>query len=175
MPKSEKERNRRITKRIKKNDPVAMTHMGKKLVFKGEYGKALEYYKKAAELDYANGHASLGGLYFSGEGVEKDVKKAVYHMEQAAIGGHPQARCLLAFHEKDNGRFDRAAKHFMIAANLGCNDALNMVKDFFVDGIVSKDEYAAALRGYQTAVNETKSAEREEGESLVMQQPGVAR
>ncbi len=33
-------------------------------------------------------------------------------------------------------------------------------------GIVSKDEYAAALRGYQAAVNETKSPERDEGDAF---------
>jgi hypothetical protein len=35
-----------------------------------------------------------------------------------------------------------------------------------VKGVVSKEEYAAALRGYQDAVNETKSAEREKGEAF---------
>ena len=33
-------------------------------------------------------------------------------------------------------------------------------------GIVSKDEYAAALREYQAAVNETKSPERDEAEAF---------
>ena len=35
------------------------------------------------------------------------------------------------------------------------------VKEGFKGGIVSKDEYAAALRGYQPAVDATKSAGRE--------------
>ena len=33
-------------------------------------------------------------------------------------------------------------------------------------GIVSKEEYAAALRGYQSAVNATKNSEREKGEAF---------
>jgi hypothetical protein len=94
------------------------------------------------------------------------VNKTVYHLEQAAIGGQPQARVVLAVHEKKNGRPDRAAKHFIINANLGCHVSLQQVKDFFVQGIVSKDEYAAALRGHQATVNETKSAEREKGEAF---------
>ena len=94
------------------------------------------------------------------------VSKAVYHFEQAAIGGHPHARGLLGFHETENDRFDRAAKHYIIAANLGDDVSLKYIKNLFAVGIVSKDEYAAALRGYQTAVNETKSAEREEGEKF---------
>ncbi len=119
----------------------------------------------AAELGDADAHSCLAFLYLKGEGVEKDEKRAVYHLEHAAIGGHPDARGFFAFHEKSNGRFDRAAKHYIIAANLGCNDSLKMIKDLFVQGIVSKEDYAAALRSYQAAVNETKSTERDEAEA----------
>jgi hypothetical protein len=62
----------------------------------------------------------------------------------------------------DNGRLERAAKHFMIAANLGCDMSLKAIKDFFVKGVVSKENYAATLRGHQAAVDATKSVEREE-------------
>ena len=161
---SDEEHYKRVMKRIKKNDPVAITHMGKKHKKEGDYGKAVEYLTKAAELGDAAAHLSLGNLYINGEGVKKDEKKAVYHYEEAAIGGHPGARGCLATHELDNGRFERAAKHFIIAANLGHNDSLNMIKKLFLAGMVTKDEYAAALRGYQAAVDATKSAEREKAE-----------
>ena len=150
--------------RIMKNDPVAMTQMGTGHRQKGEYAKALEYFTKAAELGDVAAHFRLGGLYYNGTGVEKDMKKAVYHWEQAAIGSHPDARGCLGLHEKMICRYERAAKHCIIAANLGCNDSLQEVKDLFVGGIVSKEDYGAALRGYQAAVNETKSAERDEAE-----------
>jgi hypothetical protein len=162
-PKSNEEHIKRIVERVKKNDPVAMTEMGKLDHRKGDYGKALGYYTEAAELGDVTASACLGRMYCQGEGVEKDEKKAVFHLEQAAIGGHANARAFLAVHEKKNGRPDRAAKHFIISANLGCDISLQQVKDFFVQGIVSKDEYAAALRGHQATVNETKSAERERG------------
>ena len=163
-PKSRDEVNKNILKRVKKNDAAAMTHMGKKHYGEGDYGKALEYWTNATELGDVDAHACLGDLYYNGNGVEKDEKKAVYHLEQAAIGGHPQARGLLASHELENGRPDRAAKHYIIAANLGHDFSLQLIKDLFIWGIVTKEDYAAALRGYQAAVNETKSAEREEGE-----------
>ena len=166
IPKSDKEHDKRIMKRIKKhNDPVAMTEMGKKYYRQGEYGKALEYHKKAAELGDAGACCLLGTLYYKGEGVEEDEEKAVYHLEKAAIGGHPDARFLLAVHEMDNGRFERAVRHFIINANLGCDFSLQKIKELFVEGIVSKEEYAAALRGFQAAVNETKSAERDKVEA----------
>jgi hypothetical protein len=165
-PKSQEESDKRTRKRIKKNDPVAMTDVGKKHYGEGDYGKAFGYYKKAAELDHANGHACLGNLYYHGLGVEKDMKKAIHHLEQAAIGGHPNARGLLASHEIKNGRMERAVKHLNIAANLGHDPSLKLIKELFVEGIVIKEGYAAALRGYQAAVNETKSAEREIGEAF---------
>ncbi len=155
----EEEHHKRVMERIKKNDPVAMTEMGKLHYLKGEYAKSLELWTKAAELEYVDAHFRLATLYYEGEGVEKDEKKAVYHSEQAAIGGHPTARYLLACYEMTNVRLERAAKHWIISANLGCDDSLKDIKDLFVQGVVSKDEYADALRGYQAAVNETKRVE----------------
>jgi tetratricopeptide (TPR) repeat protein len=163
--KSQEEVDKRIMERIKKHDPAAMTQMGKKHVEEGDYGKVLQYWTKAAELGDANAHAGLGGLYYKGlGGVEKDEKKALPPLEQAAIGGHPQARYLLAAHEIENGRFERAAKHFIIAANLGHDHSLKSVKRLFMQGVVSKEEYAAALRAHQAAVDATKSAERDKAE-----------
>ena len=60
-----------------------------------------------------------------------------------------------------NGRVDRSAKHAIIGANLGCNDNLKYVKNMLGLGIVSKEDYGAALRAYQAAVDATKSVERD--------------
>ena len=166
-PDTDEESDRNVMKRIKKhNDPVAMTHMGKEHDREGDYVKALEYYTKAIELDDKAAHFCLGNLYYYGDGVDKDEKKAIHHYEEAAIGGHPQARGILGFHENIRGRFERAVKHFIIAANLGCDISLKAVKDLFVEGIASKEDYAAALRGHQAAVDATKSSQREMGEAF---------
>jgi tetratricopeptide (TPR) repeat protein len=165
--KSDEEIKKRIMERVKKDDPVAMTHMGKKLDKGGDYGKALEYYTKAVELGDIEAHYQLAFAYRVGRGVDKDEKRVVYHCEQAAIGGHTSTRGLLATYEKEIGRFDRAAKHLIINANLGCEISVKLMKDFFVQGIVSKEEYAAALRANQAAVNETKSAEREKADAFL--------
>jgi TPR repeat protein len=160
--------------RIKKKDPVAMTEMGKKHRNEGDYGKSLEYYTEAAELGDAEAHFCLGGLYDNGQGVEKDTKKAIHHFEQAAIGGHPGARYNLGCIEANNGRFDGAVKHWIIAANLGNDNSLKYIKVLFMRGIVSKEDYATALRGYQARVDATKSAEREKAEEAekIMEKSG---
>jgi TPR repeat protein len=101
---------------------------------KEEYGKALEYWTMAAELGDADAHCCLATLYHDGLGVENDMKKAVYHYEQAAIGGHPDASEILADYEMKNGRHESAAKHLIIAANLGHDASVKLIKDFFVRG-----------------------------------------
>jgi tetratricopeptide (TPR) repeat protein len=166
-PNSDEEHYKNVMKRIKKNNPVAMVHMGRRHYCEGDYQKAVEYWAKAAKLGDVDAHYCMGSLYYKGNGVDKDEKKAVYHWEKAAIGGHHHARVTLAAHEKIKGRFDRAAKHYIIAANLGCDTSLQYIKQLFVEGIASKEDYAAALRGYQTAVDAIKSAERDEGEAFL--------
>jgi hypothetical protein len=165
---SDEEALKQVMERIKKyNDPVAMTQMGKQHENEGDSAKAFEYYTKAAELGDVGAYFRLGCLYDDGDGVEKDTKKALYHFEHAAIGGHPSARRCLGTHEKNKGRLDRASKHYIIAANLGCDASLKVIKALFVQGIVSKEEYAAALRAHQAAVDATKSPERETSDFLM--------
>ena len=166
VPESDEEHDKNIMERVNKHNPDAITHLGKKHDAEGDYGKALQYYTKAAELGDAAAHACLGNMYYFGDGVEKDVKKALPHLEKAAIGGHHGARSVLGLHEKMICRFERAAKHFIIAANLGDDISLQEVKGLFVQGVLSKEEYAAAMRGHQAAVDAMKSAERDEAEAL---------
>ncbi len=165
-PKSDEEANKRIMKRIKKNDPDAMEFMGRNCIDEGDYEKALEYLTKAAELGNAEAHYNLSHMYDNRWGVEKDDEKRVHHIEEAAIGGHPQARYNLGNHETKNGRLERALKHFVIAANLGLHESLQRVKELYADGHASKEDYATALRAYQAALDATKSAERDEAEAF---------
>jgi TPR repeat protein len=106
-------------------------------------------------------HYNLSVIYRKGEGVEKDEKKEIYHLEEAAIAGHPIARCTLAMNEGRNKRYERAVKHWIIAANLGCDDSVKKLKQFYVHGKVSKEDFAAALRAHQAAVDAMKSPQRE--------------
>jgi hypothetical protein len=157
--KSDEETKKDNMKRVKANDPVALCQMGLKSRDEGDYEGAFEYSKKAAELGNAEAHYVLSFFYAEGLGVEKDEKKKLYHLEEAAIGGHDEARYSLGFHEL---RMDRAMKHFIIAAKIGHDKALEAVEKGFMKGSVSKDDYAAALRGHQAAVDATKSEQREE-------------
>ena len=167
ISKSDEECNKKNMKRIKENnDPAAMCFIGGKRYQEGDYETAFKYFIKAAELGDTSAHYNLSCLYRDGEGVEKDEKKQVYHLEEAAIAGHHLARHNLGCDDADNGRYERAKKHFIIAANLGCNDSLKCLRQLHADGHASKDDYAAALRAYQAAVDATKSADREKAEEF---------
>eukprot|EP00984_Skeletonema_dohrnii_P009535 scaffold3651_cov128-Skeletonema_dohrnii-CCMP3373.AAC.2 len=154
-------------KRAEANDPVAMTHIGKKHYHNGDYEGAFEYYTKAADLGDVIAHYSLSVMYQGGPGVEEDLEKEVYHLEEAAIAGHPDGRYNLASYEWDNERYDRAVKHFIIAANLGYDKAIQGLKECYKRGLVSKDDFAAALRAHQSAVDATKSPQREAAKDTI--------
>ena len=151
-------------KRVEANDPVAISREGEKQYGKGEYKKAFEYWTRAAALGHAEGHYKLATLYSKGEGVEKDGGKATHHLEEAVIGGHPQARYLLGNEEWENGNYERALKHYIIGAKQGEEDAPKMLMVAFKDGKISKEDFTATLRAHQAAVDETKSPMREEAE-----------
>ena len=153
-------------KRAKANDPAAIREMGNVHWKEGDYDRAFKYWTKAAELGDANAHNYLSIMYMNGEGVEKDEKKELYHLEEAVIRGHPAARFSLANWEWEDGKIERAVKHFIIAANLGHECAMIALKQCYKDGLVSKDDFAAALRAHHAAVKATKSPEREVGEKF---------
>jgi TPR repeat protein len=155
-----------VMKRIEKNDPEAMRQMGGKRHDQGDYKSAFEYNTKAAELGDVGAHYNLSIMYRLGQGVEKDEKKEVYHLEVAAIGGYVQARHNLGCHEVDNGRMERAVKHFTIAANMGDKESMKLLWKYHARGMVKKEQLTATLRAHQAAVDATKSAQREEAEKL---------
>ena len=164
VAKTEEEGIERLIKRVEVNDPVALRTLGARRRLEGDYKRAFECWTKAAELGDVESHHNLAVMYQHGHGVSMDEKKEVHHFEKAAIGGYPDARFNLGVIEEDYGRYERAVKHFIIAAYLGCDKSLEALKDMYQKGKVSKEDFSAALRAYQVAVGATKSPQREEAE-----------
>ena len=55
-----------------------------------------------------------------------------------------------------------ALKHFMIAVESGgSNKSVKMTQKMFTKGVVTKEDYTQALRGYQAYLGEIKSAQRD--------------
>ena len=171
LHKTQDEKKERLMKRIEANDPVAMRNMGTDRNVGGDHEAAFEYWTRAAALGDVLAHYHLSILYHNGNSVEKDEKKYLHHTEQAAIGGHPAARWNLGFKEGENGRLDRAAKHWIIAAKLGHDQSLAAVKDLYRDGLASKEDFATALRGHKAAIDATKSPQRKEAAAFYKVHP----
>ena len=167
-----------MMKRIMANDPVAIFNQGREHEGKGDYIKAVENYEKAIELGNLEGprlgsveaHFRLSTMYREGRGVEKDTGKEIFHLEESAIGGHPIGRFTLGRHEYINGDPKRAGKHWIIAVTQGDEYALKVLMKKFKKkkGLVDKKDLAAALRAHQTAVDATKSPQREVADNICL-------
>ena len=126
--------------------------------------KANELWLRAGELGCAEGYYKLGNAYYNGSGVDIDKGKAKYYWELAAMNGDIMARRNLGCAEGEAANFHRAMKHFILSARAGDKDSLDEVKQGFVMGIVTKEEYANTLRTYQQRHDEMKSDDRDEAQ-----------
>jgi hypothetical protein len=160
-PHSAEESDLRVMKRAQVNDPVAIREVGLRRYEEGDYTPALEYLTKAAKLGDVVAHFNLSIMFGEGQGVDRDKMKEIHHLELAAIGGHFKARFNLGAKELQNGRIERAVKHWIIAASTGDDYAIDHIRRGCAQGFVSREDYAAALRAHQAAVDETKSPQRE--------------
>eukprot|EP00984_Skeletonema_dohrnii_P014866 scaffold6345_cov107-Skeletonema_dohrnii-CCMP3373.AAC.2 len=160
-PKDDTDADRMMKKRIAANDPFTNREFAMRCLGETNFSDAFKYATKAAKGGDMQAHLVLGHLYREGKGVGADVKKGIHHLEEAAIGGHPKARCYLGLFEQERGNHKRAVKHFIIAANQGLDFAVEQLREGYKQGHVSKDDFAAALRAHKTAVDATKSPQRE--------------
>ena len=82
------------------------------------------------------------------------------------MNGSANARYNQGYAEEQAGNNQRAMKHFVLASKAGYTNALDKVKDGYMGGIVTKDEYANTLREYQTSQDETKSDARDKAAAI---------
>ena len=75
--------------------------------------------------------------------------------------GNANARHNLGVKDYEGGNMNRALKPFMIAVGSGDDDSLRNIKQLYLDGHATKDDYAKALRAYQAYLSEIKSDDRD--------------
>jgi len=130
--------------------------------------RAIELRTEAAELGSLIAHYALGRSYYYGDdGAGQDKVKGVGHWQHAAMKGHVDSRYGLGLAECYEGNFHLAIKHFLISAKMGSKTSVDYIKTLFSNGVATKEQYAEAMRGYQDAVEETKSHQREEAIELL--------
>ena len=168
-PNSAEEKAIRIKARIEAGDPIAIYNLGVCYSrgtngFPQDQTKALNLWHRAGELGYTEAYISVGYAYENDDNdkLKVDEKKAKHYTELAAMSGSASARFNLGIDEEDAGNFNRAIKHYMIAARDGDSKSLEAIKYFYSNGHATKDDYTTALQAYQEYLVEIKSKQRDE-------------
>ena len=94
--------------------------------------------------------------------MEVDKKKARHCWELAAMKGDIKTRYNLGIIERNAGNMNRALKHFFIAVRGGQNKSLKIIKELYINGNATKEDYTKALQYYQEYLGEIKSRQRDE-------------
>ncbi|EJK46054.1 hypothetical protein THAOC_35302, partial [Thalassiosira oceanica] len=148
-------------------DPQGIRYLGD-VYASGMYGlqedepRAFQLWSEAAELGSTTALRQLGVAYSGGRGVAQDNATAIRCWESAAVRGDMESRFCLGGAELLKRKYDRAVRHFMISAKMGHKYSLDKIKKMFADGVATKAQYAEGLKGYQDAVEEMKSSQRDE-------------
>ena len=113
-----------------------------------DYSKAVEWYRKAAEQDYADAQNSLGFMFLNGKGVEQSDTEAVEWFRKAANQGYAAGQYNLGLMYQNglgvDKDFTQAANWFLMAANQGYADAQDSYGSLCQDGEgVAKNEKEA--------------------------------
>ena len=166
-PSSDEEMLEREKKRAEKDDPHAICQRGYCYQeglygFPKDYRKALEWYRRAGELDYATAYCHIGFIYEQSDKQGVDKEKVNHYYELAAMGGDVTARYNLGLLEKEADNIGRALKHYMIAVQGGSSDSLKAIQKLYSNGHVTKDVYTKALHSYQVYLGDIKSVQRDE-------------
>ena len=156
----------RVKKRVDADDAIATRilagyYSDGERGLRQDYRKANKLWLRAGEIGYSAAYFNLGNAYFSGRGVERDTKKANYYWELAAMRGNVLARHNLGVDEDEAGNKMRATKHWMIAAGAGYDKSLNQIRQGYLDGHATKDDFEKALRTHKEANDEMKSDQRD--------------
>ena len=170
LPENDADSVAMVQARVAKKDPNALHNLGLaychgNLGVQKDMRKAVETTEEAAELGSIEALYNLGISYTKGEGVEVDRAKGIEFFRRGAMQGCAECRHSLGLHEKV-GNYDRAVRHWMISANMGHQESVEIIKQFFMKGAATKEQYTEALRGYQVAVEEMKSHDRDEAKRI---------
>ena len=152
---------KQIMKRVAANDPAAI-YMLAHFYYQGLGGlqqdraKAIELFRRSAELGCNIAGSNLGGIYLGG----RDWKKAKFYFEAAAIAGCEASRYELADIEKELGNVERAIQHLRIGAKAGCYCAMHVLQVGFERGGVSRESIDSTLAAYNNSCAEMRSESR---------------
>jgi len=131
---------------------------GVRLYRERDFAGALQPLRKAAETGDPIAWELLGGMYFRGEGVERNFQTAFLWHLKAGVQGNARAQCALGVHYIGGygvGRDEnQAATWFRKAAQQGNALAQMNLGDMYHAGVGVKQDYAQALSWYLKAAGQ---------------------
>jgi len=90
-----------------------------------------------------------------------DMKKAKFHFEAAAMAGNEMARYNLGCMDFEEGKKERAVKHWMISASAGSYKAMHNLLVGSKLGYVSRESIISILTAYNNSCLEMRSEARD--------------
>ena len=90
-----------------------------------------------------------------------NMKKAKFHLEAGAMAGDKFARFHLGGLEGEAGNWERAIKHWTIAASAGEHGAMHHLITFFKKGVMNRESIDSTLTAYNNSCKEMRSEARD--------------
>lgn len=137
--------------------PEELYQAGKAAHDAGDYGKAMEYYRRAADAGSADGLRGIGNLYANGEGVEKDPGRALEYYDQAAAQGDAKAffNIGVMYQYGENGEQDtgKAVESYLRSGEMGFADAWTTLASLYQSGNGVEPDIGKAVEYWQKAAD----------------------
>ena len=126
---------------------------GTKLYSKGEYEKAIEFYKKAIDAGNGAAAADLGNMYHNADGVERNYDEALKYFRRGAELGNRVAtgnvgHCYRWGHGVAQD-YVEAMKWLKKSSDMGSSWAMNVLGDMYFYGEGVEKNYDEALKYFR--------------------------
>ena len=113
--------------------------------------RALELYKRAADLGNIHAHRQLGLMYSTGKFIPPDYDLSHAHFLKAAMQGDPVAHYHLGVRAYANHRFQKAMHHLQSAADKGIVDAQYHLGCIYLNSPDNPDAKKKAVHWFRKA------------------------
>ena len=134
-----------------------MTKKGKEAYDAANYGVAMHWFQKAADLGNADAMMGLSWIYGNGRGVHQDDAKAFDWRKMSAEHGNTDAMLLMGADYEDGKvvpqDYAEAMHWYKKSADLANADAMGRIGFLYANGQGVPQDYAEAMRWYKKAAD----------------------
>ena len=134
------------------------------------YARAVDFYRKAAELGHADAQSHLGDCYYEGVGIHRDYEGAITWFQKAAELGNAHAQYMLGV-MYGGGKgvkrdYDESARWYKMASGNGDVHALQMLGLCYAQGRGVARDYIVAYKCLRKAFDAGEKGVRDQLKKL---------